>query len=81
MKPKDELVAIDMETEGIKPVVLHLTANEWVEVLAAVETRASRLERGVDQHDDEVDEEKWAKSLRVLAARLQEQGEQQGIAF
>lgn len=82
VKPKDDLVAIDMETEGVKPVVLHLTANEWVDLLCAIQSKRAGVDQGqYDKPDGEDDREAWVKRLKVLEESIQQQGEQQGIAF
>ena len=86
VKPKDDLVAIDMETEGVKPVVLHLTANEWVELMACVESKIARVSQGEYDDDDTLrddgfDAKKWEEDLRTLVTKLTEQGESQGIAY
>lgn len=67
---------------GTKTAVLHLTEEQWVELLACVESKQARVSQGeYDDDDDGFDPKRWEDDLKDLSLSLQEQGEKQGISF
>ena len=76
------MVATDTETEGVKPVVLHLTSDEWTELTSAVHSKISSVEQGhYEEVGEEDDSEKWVADLKVLSKRLEEQLHSQNVSF
>lgn len=71
---------------GKKTAVLHLTEEQWVELLACVDSKKARVAQGEYDDDDTLyddgfDPKRWEDDLKDLSLSLQEQGESQGISF
>ena len=79
-KPKKQTAPVP-ETEEDRVVELCLTGEEWVELLASVQSKQAAVSNGTYEDESSTDTEEWMEDLRVLAEKLQTQGKSQGVSF
>jgi len=64
--------------------VLHLTSDEWTELVASIDSKAALAERGdygEEDPEEDFDPKKWSEDLEALSSKVQEQLHSQNVSF
>ena len=69
---------------GVKPVVLHLTTDEWTELTSAIASKAIRVKLGDYDNiakEEGFDLQRWAGDLEALSSKVESQLQFQDVGL